>query len=302
MSDSDSSMSAVETMEIGGGNTKLHQKRVSQGKKWCFTYNNYPDDAMEILERNFVLHDLEYIVGVEVGDVEGTPHLQGYIESKKRLRPDQLGLSRTIHWEKCKGTLKQNVVYCSKEGDFRHSKACKPKPRFKNILCDNPELLKPWQKGILAEIECEPDDRTLNWYWSREGGVGKTTFCKFLSHKYGGIPINGKGADVRNGILTYMQANDGGWPELVLMNVPKCLESEGGGYISYEALENIKDMYFYSGKYEGGCVNGNPPHIYIFANFPPDESKMTVDQHGKHRFKIVDLDDRGLKRSLSEVA
>ena len=84
------------------------------------------------------------------------------------------------------------------------------------------------------------------------------------------------------------------------MNVPKCLESEGGGYISYEALENIKDMYFYSGKYEGGCVNGNSPHIYIFANFPPDESKMTVDRHGKHRFRIVDLDAsaRRVKRKL----
>ena len=265
---------------------------------------------MEQLVQRFQQDDIRgYIFQEEVGDGSegdsqaGTPHLQGYFEFKDKGRWSQLRLdSNRCHFEKRKGTRAQNIKYCSKERTYvegtkkQFSRNFKPRAVFKNVLVNNPGLLTEWQKGILAEIECEPDDRTLNWYWSRLGGVGKTTFCKFLSHCHGGIPINGKGADVRNGILTYMQANGGDWPELVLMNVPKCLESEGGGYISYEALENIKDMYFYSGKYEGGCVNGNSPHIYIFANFPPDESKMTRDQHGKHRFKIVDLDsiDRGL--------
>jgi hypothetical protein len=282
MSDTESVTSVVEQMEIGGGNTKLHQKRVSQGKKWCFTYNNYPDDALEIMERNFKLHELEYIVGVEVGE-SGTPHLQGFIEAKKRLRPDQLGLSRKIHWEKAKGSLKQNVAYCSKDGEFRHSKACKPKEPVR-ILSD--DQLRPWQKGILAAIEQRPDDRTIHWYWSNAGETGKTTFCKYLTHKHGAVPISGKGADVRNGICTYMGNNDGDTPGLVVMNVPRCLESVTGGYISYEALENVKDMYFYSGKYEGGVVCGNCPHLYIFANFPPETEKMSAD-----RWVIVNIDD-----------
>jgi len=282
MSDSESVTSVVEQMEIGGGNTKLHQKRVSQGKRWCFTYNNYPKEALEQMELNFKKAGLEYIFGVEVGD-SGTPHLQGYIESQVKIRPDQLGLSRKIHWEKAKGNRKQNVVYCSKDGDERHSKACKPKEPVR-ILRD--EQLRPWQKGILAAIEQRPDDRTIHWYWSSAGETGKTTFCKYLTHKHGAIPISGKGADVRNGICTYMAANDGDTPDLVVMNVPRCLEGQDRVYVSYEALENVKDMYFYSGKYEGGVVCGNCPHLYIFANFPPETEKMSAD-----RWVIVNIDD-----------
>ena len=277
MSDSESVTSVVEQMEIGGGNTKLHQKRVSQGKKWCFTYNNYPDDALEIMERNFVLHDLEYIVGVEVGE-SGTPHLQGFIESTKRLRPDQLGLSRKIHWEKAKGTLKQNVAYCSKDGDVRHSRGCKPKRPLK-VLSDS--QLYAWQKGIVADLDTEPDDRTLNWLWSLAGNVGKTTFCKYLSHKFGAIALGGKAADCRMGVVHHLEKH-GDTPEIVLIPIPRSFDPQ---YVSYEAMENIKDMYFFSGKYEGGMVNGNCPHVYVFSNFPPDESKMSED-----RWNVVQID------------
>lgn len=290
MSDSESVTSVVEQMEIGGGNTSLHQKRVSQGKRWCFTYNNYPDTAMEQMENNFKLHGLEYIIGDEVGE-SGTPHLQGYIESQVKIRPDQLGLSRSIHWEKAKGNRKQNVAYCSKDGASVNSKACVPKVPF---ICLKDEQLRPWQKGIIAAIGSAPDDRTIHWFWSREGNVGKTTFCKYLTHKFGAIPISGKGSDVRNGICTYMAAHDGDCPTLVVMNVPRCLEGTDRAYISYEALENVKDMYFYSGKYEGGVVCGNCPHLYIFANFEPEREKMSEDRWRVHEIKH-------LKRSFEEM-
>ena len=32
-------------------------------------------------------------------------------------------------------------------------------------------------------------------------------------------------------------------------------------YVSYEAPENIKDIYFYSGKYEGGMICEPPCHL-----------------------------------------
>ena len=48
--------------------------------------------------------------------------------------------------------------------------------------------------------------------------------------------------------------------------------------MSYEAFENLKDMIFYSGKYEGGMICGNCPHLFIFSNFHPDCEKMSVDR------------------------
>jgi len=37
-------------------------------------------------------------------------------------------------------------------------------------------------------------------------------------------------------------------------------------------------MYFYSGKYEGGMICGNCPHVLIFANEPRDTSKLAHDR------------------------
>ena len=131
-----------------------------------------------------------------------------------------------------------------------------------------------WEQEILEIISEEPDDRTLHWYWSDQGKVGKTQFCKYLSATTGAIPLNGKGADVRNGILTYFKETKD-YPEIVLVNIPRSVERR---YISMEALENVKDMYFYSGKFEGGHVNGPNPHIFVFANQEPDKAKMSPDR------------------------
>jgi len=99
--------------------------------------------------------------------------------------------------------------------------------------------------------------------------------------KYGAIALSGKGNDVRNGVVNYMKEN-GQTPELVVFPIPR---SHNVDYVSYEALENIKDMYFYSGKYEGGMVCGNCPHLIVFANQPPDTFKCSMD-----RWKIVNID------------
>ena len=84
-------------------------------KNWCFTCNNFTP-ADEVTYR-----DLPYIYliyGREVG-AEGTPHLQGYIQFKTRLRLSALKkLHPTCHWEPAKGDQPSNFTYCSKEGDF----------------------------------------------------------------------------------------------------------------------------------------------------------------------------------------
>jgi len=291
MSDSESVTSVVEQMEQGGGNTKLHQKRVSQSEYWCFTYNNYTSAEMEQLVHRLQQDDIRgYIFQEEVGDgtegdsASGTPHLQGYFEFTAKGRWSQLKLdSNRCHFEKRKGTRAQNLAYCSKERTWigtkkQFSPNFKPKRPLK-VLSE--AQLRPWQKGIIADIGNDADDRTLNWFWSEAGNVGKTTFCKYLSHKYGAIALGGKAADCRMGVVTYLQEH-GDTPEIVLIPIPRSFDPQ---YVSYEAMENIKDMYFYSGKYEGGMVNGNCPHVFVFSNFHPDLSKMSED-----RWNVVQID------------
>ena len=92
----------------------------------------------------------------------------------------------------------------------------------------------------------------------------------------------GKGSDVKNGILDYYN-NEGSTPRIIIYPVPRCWSAST---LNYENLEVIKDMYFYSGKYEGGMICGNSPHLIVFANEPPDKERMSLD-----RWEIVQIHD-----------
>ena len=265
----------------GGGNSisppvckNIVKKQISCSKNWCFTLNNWTSDELdEISSIVPKICDLS-LVGKEVGE-SGTPHLQGFMTFKVKCRPLSHNLPKRMHWKKCKGTIQQNIVYCEKEGNvvIRHGI---PAP----IRVHPCEL--QWQIDILEAIKEEPNDRVINWYWSEAGGTRKTSTCKYLAIHHKALILGGKAADVRNGVSTYLQKK-GHTPELIVVNVPKSFDPT---YVSYEAFENIKDMCFYSGKYEGGMVVGNSPHLFVFANFAPDESKMTA----AGRWNIVNID------------
>lgn len=265
----------LETLETGGGNTISPPVRVVPSKKWVFTYNNYPLEMLETLETVFESFDIEYIYGQEVGD-EGTPHLQGYIEAPIKIRPiEKLGLPKEIHWEKARGGRLSNIKYCSKDGKYVHSKALKP-PR--PLVLIEP---RGWQLEVVELAKAEPDDRSIYWFWEVVGGVGKTALCKYLIAKHGAIVLGGKAADIKNGIVTYFNS-EGRTPELVIVNYARSMEQ----FISYEGLENIKDMMFYSGKYESGQICGPCPQLIVMANFPPDQRKLSSD-----RWKVTEIVD-----------
>jgi len=245
-------------------------KQISPALRWCFTLNNYTAEDVSSIVPIIQAHATKWVVGFEVGE-SGTPHLQGFIRFKTKKRPMTIFSSfRGIHWEKCKGTDQQNLEYCSKDDDFQSGGFPKP------IKVINPN--RPWERLIMDIIKVEPNDRVIYWFWSREGNVGKTAFCKYLTVKHDALPLHGKGADVRNGISEWYK-NKGETPKLVVFPIPRSYNSD---YLSYESIENIKDMYFYSGKYEGGVICGNSPHLFIFANQLPDYEKLSADRWSIH--------------------
>jgi len=58
-----------------------------------------------------------------------------------------------------------------------------------------------------------------------------------------------------------------------LINIPKCQD-----HISWGGIEQVKDMFFYSPKYEGGMVCGPSPHVMIFSNKEPSMEAMSQDR------------------------
>lgn len=259
------------------------KKQVACAKNWCFTLNNWTQDELDQISSIVPQICTLAVVGREVG-ASGTPHLQGFCEFKVKCRPLSHGFPKRMHWEKCKGNAASNIKYCSKDGDVvvRHGLP----PEIKVWPCE-----MQWQKDILEIIKTEPDDRVINWIWSNAGGTRKTSMCKYLAVKHKALILGGKAADCRNGIVTYTQ-HALSTPELVVINIPKSFSPD---FVSYEAFENIKDMCFYSGKYEGGMVCGNSPHLFVFANFAPDTSKVTTEG----RLNVVNIDPKKEDEDMS---
>lgn len=261
------------------GNTKPPRKRCTPSKRWCFTLNNYSDQEMETLELSFKSAKCEYVIGREVGE-EGTPHLQGYIESPVKIRPVEKFKTERVHWEKCKGTREENVVYCTKEGNYTTTLKVRREP---TILKE--EQLYPWQKDLLKILDEDPDDRTVHWYWEPLGRAGKTSFCKYLSATRGAIPLEGK----KNDIL-YCAAEFES--DIYVWDLERTME----GYISYGALEKIKNGYYMCSKYESKPIIRANPHVIVMANFPPRELAMSLD-----RWNIVRIDEEVTNPEESEA-
>ncbi len=257
----------------GGGNTitppSSTNKQVSPSVRWCFTLNNYTNEDISSIVPT-IENSCKYgIVAREVGE-QGTPHLQGYVEFKTKCRPFSKFDNVRIHWEKCKGNRAQNTDYCSKDNDIIFTLGM-PKP-IKVI-----DTLRPWQHEIEIIMLSEPDDRTIHWYWDREGNIGKTAFMKYCVVKHNAIPcVGGKFADIMNLVFNC----DLDKSNTTIFNIPRghreCL--------SYSSLEAIKDGMIVNTKYETGFKVFNPPHVIVFANFPPDEKQLSRD-----RWHIVNL-------------
>lgn len=246
-------------------------KQISACVHWSFTVNNYTEEHISTIVLKSKSRGDFYIFQEEKGE-NGTAHLQGYYKFKHRKRPLEVFSADILpaHWEKARSP-KDLIAYCS-DPNKRNGRIWANMPYPEEVKIIEPDY--DWEQEILQIIENDPDDRFIFWYWSQEGNVGKTSFCKYLTVKHGAIALHGKGADVRNGVVQYKHVN-GVTPKLVVYPIPRCFNTD---YISYESLENIKDMYFYSGKYEGGMICGNSPHLFVFANTPPDETKMSKDR------------------------
>lgn len=101
---------------------QMSRTRPSAVKNWTFTLNNWTPDEAEKLRVMFEHGHFNYLLfGREVGQ-DGTPHLQGFAQTKKRLRFKQMKqiLGSRCHIEPMleNSSPRFNVTYCKKDGDF----------------------------------------------------------------------------------------------------------------------------------------------------------------------------------------
>lgn len=261
-------------MEKSEGNTK---PRITQSKYWMFTWNNYDDESVEKLEHTFDLFDIDYVFQEEN---EGTPHLQGYIECKQKKRWSEFNLPKQIHWEKRRGTRLQAIEYCSRqskraeEGEIFVRGLRIPRPLIKMTL---DKLWKPWHFEIAALIKNPPDplfNRTINWYWSDKGNIGKTACAKYIIDNSQAVEVSGGLKDIAFIIKSFIEMNGEG-PEVVLWDIPRSYDAD---HFNYTAVEKVLDGKLFSAKYESASLRFNSPHVIIFANIPPSYERCSDDR------------------------
>lgn len=270
MSNSDT----VDTVSIqGDGSTKnvpreeTKKEKRSRSRAWCFTLNNYTQEDIDFFTDT--LDTEKYVFQEEIGEETGTPHLQGVVyfaNARDFTSIRQLHLK--CHWERCRDISKA-VAYCQKQ-ETRYgkvyAKGFKIKKELKII-----KTLRPWQQSIIDELNTEPDDRKVHWFWEETGNVGKTAIVKYILTKYDNALVctGGDANSIAYQILKYKDD-----PDIFIFAYPREKEEK----VSFNAIEQVKDGLTFSSKYEGGFKLFNPPHVLIFANWPPDLSKLSKDR------------------------
>lgn len=125
--------------------------------------------------------------------------------------------------------------------------------------------LKRWQRIVIEDL-LEQDDREVMWIWDAIGNVGKSWLAGYLECKHNAFVVEqGKKNDIAH-------AYD--YEPIVCFDLTR-MQSE---HMNYSTIENFKNGRIFSGKYDSGVKRFDPCKVVVFANWEPDESKLSADR------------------------
>ncbi len=296
-----------------------------RGLNWAFTVFLHPEDPRDLTDSEDEIKYVDeltkaiilgcaparWIYQIELPDTECQHiHAQGYMEfhSQKAFKTIKK-VNNWFHFEKRKrgASRRDNVVYCSKPegrvyGPFY--KGLQPPTPIRDPLAT--VALYPWQHQILFIADTEPDDRSIWWFWEQEGNAGKSALVK---HMYLTLPgavfaTGEKWNDIACHIMDHVvprtttgrrndRIDDPVPPRYILLDIPRSARDS----LHLAGLESVKNGLFFSGKYEPRTGPLNPPHIFVFANYPPP----FPDELSPDRWRIARIEGRTWADESMEV-
>jgi len=123
-----------------------------------------------------------------------------------------------------------------------------------------------WQTDLCAYLASAADDRKIKFIVDEVGGTGKSTFCRGFTVLDSYVITGGKHADI------YYAYN---YEPVIFFDLARSAHDK----VPYEVMENFKNGYFLSTKYEVKRVKFNIPHVVVFMNFMPDLAQLSYDRY-----------------------
>ena len=147
---------------------------------------------------------------------------------------------------------------------------------------DDDRNFKPWMNTVLESMKTY-DHRAVNVLIDKTGNLGKTNFedwCEFYDHSFA-IWWDDK--------IEYMMneayANPG--QKTYTIGLPRALDKKDMKQF-WTLCERLKDGRLSDGRYKAKRVRVERPHIWIYTNWCPEFSQLSVD---RWKFWCVDDDD-----------
>jgi len=140
--------------------------------------------------------------------------------------------------------------------------------------------LRKWQLYCLNTLKAQ-DDRKVLWIVDAVGNTGKTFLAKYIVANLNGYYCNNP--KTQDAMFAYSSQ------KYICFDYTRDYQE----YVNYGSIEAFKNGIAFSSKYQSTTKVFEPPKIIIFANFHPNEEKLSLD-----RWKIIDLDSEEFKRLI----
>lgn len=238
----------------------------------CFTINNPTDDDYKLIIDN-INDGIKYcIMGWEQGE-NGTKHIQGYLELKSQLRMNSLKeFIPRAHIEARRGSQKQAIDYCKKDGDYEEH-GCKKAQgarqdikRAREIIDSTGSMLavtdeiNSYQACRFAElrrkyIQPQPrPDLEVTWIHGPTG-VGKTTKAVEIAGGYDKL---------------WMSDRNLQWWEGYDAHESVVIDDFRADFCTFHELLRIIDKTPYRAMVKGGSCPLKTKKIIITSPYPPE--------------------------------
>lgn len=188
------------------------------------------------------------------------------LKLKQRLTWLKRHFSRIAHCE-VSANVDASYDYCMKSDTRVEGPYAYPEPLEEECI-DDPLAgltLYPWQQRIVDIITGPVDNRKIYWFWEPDGNAGKSDFALHCILKHNAVVYDSGKKDI-----LYAHNKQ----KIVFFDLSRTVE----GFVSYDALEQLKKGFCFSGKYESGMKVYPKPHIIVFANFEPNYRMLSADR------------------------